>query len=540
MAVFKYTWGTERPKVKETRHLRNITEAAEARRAALRKAYEDALAAVEEDVEEEKKELELVRLSTPGGRYNSEIAISVATKFGIVADGAPVKRGPGRPRKYGPSDQRPPRPSRAKTSAGRLRAASSQFAAARSPRKAAPREASGTVSSVTSSSARTFVPKISPEIGRALLESTIAGSQAVDAITPEAIRIEVSVNDTSITVETSVEPSLPVIVEAQETPESEKALPAERPLPSFFQNTGFDQEFQDELDAAELEEALQQHFLSNLNPKEWYRGDGGAFKHKYDFSDPYSREGAGDEVVSLFPGFGLSTHSPTYDRENPENGMKEEDLLEWLKVTTFADDKDGEELERCLFQYRGPRGIYKTFKRTIEPSIEEERMRLKVWRAVESRLRYVERHYDDYKTYHGDLDLALVRVAHRDYQNTGLLSDAEQAIFYRVIDAMTWVEGFSRLDMAKWAGADLSIPHWNRTHERFPYWLYPERLHGFVMAGRDEHDREEWARHVEYTPPTIEELRAFMKEEAENRVLQAEERKRVAEEYFRRRSLAQK
>ena len=97
------------------------------------------------------------------------------------------------------------------------------------------------------------MPKLAPEIGRTLLESTIAGSRGVDVIAPEAIQIDVAISDTSISVETKVEPTLSEVVPAPAKSVVDETDFVERPLPSFLARPlGFDQEYQDELDAADL------------------------------------------------------------------------------------------------------------------------------------------------------------------------------------------------------------------------------------------------------------------------------------------------
>ncbi|KAB0267856.1 hypothetical protein FEZ63_07540 [Microvirga brassicacearum] len=456
----------------------------------------------------EETQLEIVRLSCPDGRYDSEIATKVATKFGVVAASVPPKRPRGRPRIYGLNDPRPPRPSRAKTPAGRLRAASMRFAAKRSSRRAPSCEISA-----IPSSARTSVPKIASEIGRSLMESTIAGSRGVDAIEADQIRIEVAVSDHSISVDTHIDRELvelnsvaPETVEtavidaalAEPTVEVEEPKPKE--LISFLTCDRDDTEVA--IDDFVGYSALQHHYYTTHEFTTISRGE---FEHRldYDFTDAGSIEKAAPEVRALFKGYGLSTHFPTYDQKQPELGMKDEDLLEWLKVTLFAPPRGHSDLENYLREYDTPRALYRMFRSTVEPDIQEERIRVEeVWPAIDDRLWYVELHYNDYKSGRISLDCALVRVAFEDHQNLGNLSDEAQAIWDKVVDAMNWFDGFSRLDMAKWAGRDLSVPHWHRTHEGFPGFMYPERLHHAVLSDAFR----ETELFLKYTPPTDDEL----------------------------------
>ena len=354
-------------------------------------------------------EVEKIDFLTPAGRYERSRESALAARgfkpFSSFETGEQASKGRGRPRKYGADTPPPPRASRAKTPAGQERARLGLN------RRTSRREITGTVSkvtvsSVTSSSARISVPKLAPEIGRTLLESTIAGSRGVDVIEPEAIQIDVAISDTSISVETKVEPTLSEVVPAPAKSVVDETDFVERPLPSFLARPlGFDQEYQDELDAADLAEARERHFLRFMDGRIWERGDHGAFKHDYDFTDPQS---APAEVKDAFKGFGLSTVSPTYNEENPDQSMKDEDVLKWLYVKYLNDEDEmtleevDEMLKDGLRNYRGAMGVYRTFKMMIEPWIEEERIRIRVWPLVEERLWSVEFHHWCYKT--GQID----------------------------------------------------------------------------------------------------------------------------------------
>jgi hypothetical protein len=187
MAVYHYKWGTERPKAWEQRHERVVNEVAVQARIEAEREFEERCARIDKMVEASKREIEFVRAVTPGGRYNKELAERVA---GVQAVAQPVKRGRGRPRKYGPDNPPPPRKSRAKVrlvSSERSNRAS-ETRSSSAGRRASSRTTSGTVSPVTAAPARipTPAPKAAPKVAAALLESTLAGGLGVDTIQIEA------------------------------------------------------------------------------------------------------------------------------------------------------------------------------------------------------------------------------------------------------------------------------------------------------------------------------------------------------------------
>ena len=333
MTSNRYLWGQERPKTMLERALNTLETGIPKMRAKALAEYEARLASASALESQTRKLIALIERATVSGRFDRTAAQAAAIELGFTA--AP-KREPGRPPVNGPDNARARRRSRATTSASRLRSASIQPTATPSLH-ISPTETFDTGLTETASPAPPSVPKASPELGRTLLESTIAGSRGVDVIEPEAIQIDVAISDTSISVETKVEPTLSEVVPAPAKSVVDETDFVERPLPSFLARPlGFDQEYQDELDAADLAEARERHFLRFMEGRTWERGDHGAFKHDYDFTDPQS---APDEVKDVFKGFGLSTVSPTYNEENPDQSMKEEDVLKWLYVKYLNDDR---------------------------------------------------------------------------------------------------------------------------------------------------------------------------------------------------------
>jgi len=434
MAVFHYTWGTERPKVKEQRHLRNISEGAEARRAEARKIYESLLSAIDRDVEREQAELEIVRASTPGGRYDRDVAATVAAKF--AADfGAvePVKRGRGRPRKYQPGDPRPPRKSRAKVRplsierAAGTASGSSRARSASAGRRASSRTTSGTVSPVTAAPSRmpTPAPKAAPKVAAVLLESTLAGGHGVETLqieAPAALEIK------------PIEKRIVEITVVENDPDYEAEL-------------------------AEQEARAKALLDAENDPGEEIPPEGAPrkktkFSMNYDFSDALDRSKVDPAILALFPYFGLPTTQPS-------EAMSEEELKRWLFAARYTKERDDEAREDrfqdALRIYKNVAGVYDAVSYMLEPLIQRERDRVEVWHTVHLRVINAEQ-YSSYAA-KGEMDpeLALMWMAHLDYIDLGNLTDSEQLVWREIVDAMEWPKGFSRIDLAIWAGQDPDV-----------------------------------------------------------------------------------
>ncbi|QEL26910.1 hypothetical protein FQV39_30080 (plasmid) [Bosea sp. F3-2] len=480
MAVFQYTWGIERPREKKQRHLRNATVLREAALEVARREYEARLAQIEADAMEERRLLELVELSTPGGRYDSTTALQVAAQFGVLPEeGQSVaRRGPGRPRKYQPGDPRPPRPSRAKTRAGRLRAKAMRLAKLNAP---------VLVSPVTASPARAIAPKAAAEIGRALLTGTIAAQQ--DVVAP--IEVDVVVADGALVAEPMAS-SAPAVLDF--------AAIAARHQASL-------QRAAEELAGDELSEdgaflrstILRSHRMQNQEFVLWERGQDGARKLPYDFSDAMDEARAAPEVRALFKGFGLSRHIPSSE-------MSEGEMQAWMQRTIFDDeDSPKADFDRYVKECGSCMGFYQRYKRTFEPEIERERLRVAVWPAIERRLHYVERTYDLMMRGEVDRDTAMVRVASLDCDILDHLLTSSHGVYREIVDAMVWFEGFSRLDIAEWSGHDPSKVPLCKVKQGFPGWSYPKRLHEEIL-GRYMIE-EAWA--DKYELPDLAELAQF-------------------------------
>lgn len=506
MPAFQYTWGVERPREKLQRHTVNATVGAEVARAEAKRELEEArlryearLAQIDQDVGSEQMQIEIVQLSAPGGRYRRDIAQTVAARFGLLGGEPLPKRGPGRPRKYGPDDPRPRRPSRAKTRAGRLRAKVAQFATA-----AAVAVVMG-ASTVTASPARSVAPQAAPAVGRALLVDTIAAKQDVAA----AVDLVVTVSDEAIV---AAAPAVP------EAPTFDTRAAAER-LNGYRLNAlrEFASGAEVTIDGEIILSAyLQSHRRArHVCASDWVRGQDGAKRHDYDFTDPADAEKVRPEIRALFKGFGLSRHQPSHDAKDPSRGMAEEDLQLWMKAAIFngVDCPIGD-FEVYLHRYGSAKAYYRFDWEGLEPAIQEERERFSVWPLIEHRLAFVERRFDEVEQGAIDLVTAKVRVMDDEVRTIGRLTATKQAIYRKIVDAMTWFEGFSRLDLLAWAGDDPKHDRKCRIFQRFPGWAFPKELHPAVHDGRifDEEAR------FEYVGPKPDELVAFAEKDDQGRI----------------------
>lgn len=489
MAVFKYAWGTERPSAKEQRHLMNMTVRAEQRRSALRAQYEAALAEVDRDVEREARELEIVRLSAPGGRYNREIAQIVAAQH------ASANRGRGRPRKYLPGDPRPPRPSRARTPAGRLRAATMAFAKTARPPGDVPVHSA------------TFSPVA------AMPAHSIALDTAADAMccTDPSQHRRTPAGTESLDVE---------------------ALPAAQPIPEKESSASPEDAFHDGANAVARQQAamvdvlkeicgdanlsldgailLSSYVRGHMNQhhvaRAWIRGQAGAATHDYDFTDADDELKVKPEVRAIFPGFGLPRQSPTMDPNDPDKGMSEEDLQRWMKAAIFNGvNCRATDFDVYFNKFGSAKGFYNEFKDSFDQHIERERLRVQTWPSIERRLSYVELQNNLVACGRISMETARCRASEFDYGQMAQLHYETQKIYQEIIDVMAWFGGFSRRELADWAGHDPEQSTPCRESRGFPGWIYPVRLHEAV---KDGHMFEEPA-NLDYVPPTLDELIGF-------------------------------
>ncbi|MPR12421.1 hypothetical protein [Microvirga tunisiensis] len=451
MAVFQYVGrGTMRPTTRRSQLQRGKKSLYE-RLSDIDRAAEEAREIVRRELAEYEKQENFLEQVTPGGRYNSEIANSLAAQMGIVVS-EPVKRGRGRPRKYGPNDPRPPRKSRAKvrvtaslvSDVVRGVSPSLRAPAERKPRRASSRTTSGTVSPVTAAPARipTPAPKAAPKVAAALLESTLAGGLGQDTIqieTPETafeikpvetrtVQITVVENDPEYEAELAEQAAL---VKARLDAENEPG--EELPLPSVRRTK---------------------------------------FTRRYDFSDAKDASKVDPAVLALFPHFGLSTTSPSEE-------MSDEDMTKWIFATSYTDEPD-EEYRQDRFKndlriYRSVGGVFKAKKFRLEREIQRERDRVAVWHVIDARVTDAEQFSD--RAAKGEMsdDLARMWVAHLDYLALGNLEDSEHLVWREIVDAMEWPKGFSRIDLAIWAEQDPNVVPDVRSWAGEPK-NFPERL----------------------------------------------------------------
>jgi hypothetical protein len=453
MAVFHYVgWGTMRPKT-WGEQLKRGKESNASLRAAAIQALNDVLSKIDEDDAELDAKLRFLDQVTPGGRYNSEIANSLAAQMGIAVS-EPVKRGRGRPRKYGPNDPRPPRKSRAKvrvtaslvSDVVRGVSPSLRAPAERKPRRASTRKTSGTVSPVTAAPARvpTPAPKAAPKVAAALLESTLAGGLGQDTI-------QIETPETAFEVK-PVETRTVQITVVENDPEYEAELAEQAAL------------LQARLDAEnEAGEELPPVGVPRKKTK---------FSLNYDFSDAFDRSKIDPAVLALFPHVGLPT-------TRPSEAMSEEELKQWLFATRYKNEPDDEARE-ARFQdtlriYGNAAGIYKAVKRLIEDDIQRERDRVEVWSFIDTRVTNAEQYSE--RAAKGEIteELALMWMAHHDYLALGNLLDSEHLVWREIVDAMEWPKGFSRIDLAIWAGQDPNVVPNVRSWAGPPK-IFPEHL----------------------------------------------------------------
>lgn len=471
MAVFQYQWGAERPTTRSGRQDRYLGVYAEAGLAAVLAENEARLARFHSDVEAMRRDREIVRLCTPGGRYNSEVAATVAAQFGLVPADAAVKRSRGRPVKYGPNDPRPARPSRAVTPMGRLRAAAMVHTR---KKRGATRQDAALVSPVTASPARSVAPQVATAVGQALLVDTIAAKQEVAA----SAEVVVSITEDAIVAAPASTPEAPVFdALAAAERHSEHMLSALRELTGGADLT----------DDGEV--ILSTYYGSyrrqmHVCEAEWQRGQDGAKRHDYDFTDPADESKVRPEIRALFKGFGLSRHTPTFDKKDPERGMTEHDLQAWMRKAYYNDiDYPAAGFDAEMAASRSARAFLWRRRYLFEEEVQEERERFRVWKFIERRLWSVEHYADRLARGEIDVTVARVRVMNDEIRLIRRLSNSEQAIYRKIVDAMDWFEGFSRIDLLNWAGDDINLIRRCRVHQRFPSWAFPKELHEDVTDG---------------------------------------------------------
>lgn len=477
-----YDWGTERG----TARSRRVDLLKEKQRAVIEaslRRHEAVVAASLELTQLYDLEQRKIAFLTPGGRYDRSLeALLPEDLASIPLPAVSAKRGRGRPPKYGPGNPRPPRVRNRKRSTSVK-----------------------SVSPVTASPARSVAPQVATAVGRALLVDTIAAKQDVTA----SVDMVVTFSDEAIVA------SAPA---ASEAPAFDRHAAAERlngyrlaALREFA--AGAEMTIDGEIILAAY---LQSHRreLHECAP-DWVRGQDGAKRHDYDFTDAADAEKVRPEIRTLFKGFGLSRHEPTFDRKDPSRGMCEEDLQLWMKAHFFNDvDYPASDYDVYIERYGSARDYYRFDRTGMERGINEERERFWVWPIIERRLASVERRADQVERGEIDLTTAKVRVMDDEICFIGGLTWTEQAIYRKIVDAMTWFDGFSRLELLAWAGDDPTLDRKCRIHQRFPAWAFPKELHQDVLDGWIFED----AARFDYAAPTPDDLVAFAEKDEQGRI----------------------
>ncbi|UVF22482.1 hypothetical protein HPT29_025355 (plasmid) [Microvirga terrae] len=371
-------------------------------------------------------EIKRIDYLTPHGRYiRSREADLAAMGLANTFEEAPVKRGRGRPRKH-PPGQRAPRRSRAKVRLAAQGQPPARASGGRKASRASSRKTSGTVSPVTAAPARvpTPAPKAAPKVAAALLESTLAGGLGQDTIQIEA-------QETAFEIK-PIETRTVEITVVENDPEYEAELAEQAALVKA------------RLDA-ENEPGEEVPHPSVRRTK---------FTRRYDFSDAQDASKVDPAVLTLFPHFGF----PTIHRGGP---MSEDDLKRWLFATLYK-EKRNDAIREDRFQddlriYRGLEGFYNAVEVIIEGDIQRERDRIAIWHVIDTRVANAEQYSE--RAAKGEIsdDLARMWVAHLDYLALGNLEDSEHLVWRQIVDAMEWPEGFSRIDLARWAGQDPDV-----------------------------------------------------------------------------------
>ena len=192
----------------------------------------------------------------------------------------------------------------------------------------------------------------------------------------------------------------------------------------------------------------------------------------YDFSDALDRQKVDPAVLALFPNFGLQT-------SNPSESMSKEDMEKWLLAAFYEDEPDEaakrRRLRSDLNAYGSALAVYKRFGHRIEPEIQRERDRVRVWRVIDVRVTDAEQYSE--RAAKGEIteELALMWMAHHDYLALGNLEDSEHLVWREIVDAMEWPKGFSRIDLAIWAEQDPNVVPDVRSWAGPPK-IFPERL----------------------------------------------------------------
>jgi len=454
-----------------------------------------------------RNEAQAIDFATPDGSYDRDLGDSlVAQGFtpytlltfevsegGVtyVASASPERRGRGRPKKYSAENPRPPRPSRARTPAGKERAAKGQHR--RAPRKLK-RVATGTVSPVTSSSARMPLPKASPEIGRELLTSTLAGSAAIESVVmtiedPDAEFRAAEAVCEMLDLSSSEEVSVSVVTKEPET-EFEHLIAGPKVAPGALDGKVLPKaEFQLEAGAvpfepgfiSEVERIVFNGFVEAHHELVYYeRGNGEIACHDYDFSDAMDRSKAKQWMLDMFPMFGLrlSDHlqAPPFQLRRFSD-LTDEEAKAWIdaSITLKLSNFHSSYFKRSRLS---PKSLVNEHVDIFAEDMWLEQRRRAVWPHIQQRLIDVELYAHRVKKGEMSFEHALVLFTSAEVNRLGLMSSPVQDLYYQITDAMEWFEGFSPRDLLHWRGIkEPRDPCRFRMYDGFPRWLYPEHLY---------------------------------------------------------------
>jgi hypothetical protein len=297
---------------------------------------------------------------------------------------------------------------------------------------------------VTAAPARvpTPAPKAAPKVAAALLESTLAGGLGADTIQ----------------------------IEAPETAFEIKPVETRTVQITVVEN---DPEYEAEL--AEQAALLKARLDAENEPGEELPPPGvrmTKFTRRYDFSDARDASKVDPAVLALFPYFGLPTISPSA-------AMSEDELRRWLFATRYKNEPDDaakeERFQDSLRIYGDVAGILNLVGIIIEKDIQRERDRVAVWDVIDIRVTNAEQYSE--RAAKGEIsdDLARMLMAHHDYLALGNLEDSEHLVWREIVDAMEWPQGFSRIDLAVWAGQDPNVVPNVRSWAGQPN-IFPEHL----------------------------------------------------------------
>lgn len=104
-----------------------------------------------------------------------------------------------------------------------------------------------------------------------------------------------------------------------------------------------------------------------------------------------------------------------------------------------------------------------------------QRDRVAIWHVIDIRVTNAEQYSERAAKSELSDDLARMWMAHHDYLALGNLDDSAHLVWREIVDAMEWPKGFTRIDLAEWAGQDPKVVPDVRSWAGQPK-LFPEHL----------------------------------------------------------------